>query len=232
MLVNRLLKDDIEEYFWDIPVTAIIGARQVGKSTLAKQLLKKYENVIYLDLEARADLQMLEDPLSFLTMNKSKIICIDEVQFKPELFNELRSFIDTHPKTKFVILGSSSPELLRESSDSLAGRVFYYELSPFLLPEISNITDIQTYQLRGGFPLSILAKDDKLAFLWLNNYIRTFLERDLRMFGYNIAPDTLHRFWEMLSHVNGQVLNYSQLANAMGLSQPTIKHYVDINTAP
>ncbi len=228
MIIKRLLREDIEAYFDDIPVTAIIGARQVGKSTMAQQLLKKYDNVVYLDLEKRTDAQMLEDPESFLTMNKSKIICIDEIQLVPDLFPELRGFIDENPDTKFVILGSSSPELLRQSSETLAGRIFYYELSPFLFPEVSNICNLQTYRLRGGFPLSLLAKDDKLAFLWLQNYIKTFLERDLRRFGFNIAPETIHRLWEMLAHLNGNVINYSSLANSMGLSQPTIKHYIDI----
>jgi len=150
------------------------------------------------------------------------------VVYLPNLFSELRSFIDNNPKTKFVILGSSSPELLRQSSESLAGRIFYYELSLFLLPEISKYSNLQSYTLRGGFPLSLLAKDDDLAFLWLSNYIITFLERDLRTFGFNIATETLHRLWEMLAHVNGQILNYSQLANSMGLTQPTIKHYIDV----
>jgi len=228
MIIDRLLRKDIEPYFNDIPITAIIGARQVGKSTLAKLLLKKYDSVIYLDLEKRTDVQMLEEPEQFLLMHKSKIICIDEIQLVPNLFFELRSFIDNNPDTKFVILGSSSPELLRQSSESLAGRIFFYELAPFLFQEVSNTCNIQTYILRGGFPLSILAKDDKLAFIWLQNYIKTFLERDLRQFGFNIAPETLHRLWEMLSHINGQIINYSSLANSMGLSQPTIKHYIDI----
>ncbi len=228
MIIDRLLFKDIKPHFDNIPVTAILGARQVGKSTLAKQLLKKYPNVIYLDMEKRSDVQMLAEPESFFAMNKSRIICIDEIQFMPGLFPEMRSFIDDNPKTKFLILGSSSPELLRQSSETLAGRIFYYELSPFLLTEIPKETDLRTYRLRGGFPLSLLAKDDKLSSLWLKNYVRTFLERDLRLFGFNIPPETIHRLWEMLAHYNGQVLNYSVLANSMGLSQPTIKHYIDI----
>lgn len=228
MIIDRFLKKDILKYFWDIPVTAIIGARQVGKSTLAKQIISNKDKAIYLDLETRADLQMLEDPIAFLSINKSKLICIDEIQFKPDLFKELRSFIDSNPDTKFLILGSSSPELMRQSSENLAGRIFYYELSAFLLPEIKNKISQETYLLRGGFPLSCLAKNDELAFLWLNNYIKTFLERDLRTFGFNIPPATLNRLWQMLAHINGQILNYSLLANSMGLSQPTVKHYVDV----
>lgn len=228
MIIDRILKKDITKYFWDIPVTAIIGARQVGKSTLAKQIISNQDNSIYLDLETRADLQMLDDPIAFLSNNKSKLICIDEIQFKPDLFKELRSFIDNNPDTKFLILGSSSPELMRQSSENLAGRIFYYELSAFLLPEIKNKITQETYLLRGGFPLSCLARNDELAFLWLNNYIKTFLERDLRTFGYNIPPVTLNRLWQMLAHINGQILNYSLLANSMGLSQPTVKHYIDV----
>ncbi len=124
MIIDRLLRKDIESYFNDVPVTAIIGARQVGKSTLAKLLLKKFDNVIYLDLEKQTDVQMLEEAEQFLLLNKSKIICIDEIQFAPNLFPELRSFIDDNPSTKFVILGSSSPELLRQSSETLAGRIY------------------------------------------------------------------------------------------------------------
>ena len=228
MIVDRLIHKEIELHFNDVPVTAIIGARQVGKSTLARQLLKKYKDVVYLDLEKSSDAQMLAEPESFLSMNKSSIICIDEIQLIPGLFPELRSFIDNNPQTKFVILGSSSPELMRQSSETLAGRIFYYELSPFLFHEVSDICSLQTYRLRGGFPLSILAKNDKLAFLWLRNFISTFLERDLRMFGFNIPPVTIRRLWEMLAHFNGQVLNYSLLANSLGHSQPTIKHYIDI----
>lgn len=228
MLIDRILKKDITKYFWDIPVTAIIGARQVGKSTLAKHIISNQDNAIYLDLETRADLQMLEDPIAFLSNNKSNLICIDEIQFKPDLFKELRSFIDNNPSTKFLILGSSSPELMRQSSENLAGRIFYYELSAFLYPEMKHQISQEKYLLRGGFPLSCLAKNDELAFLWLNNYIKTFLERDLRTFGYNIPPATLNRLWQMLAHINGQILNYSLLANSMGLSQPTVKQYIDV----
>jgi predicted AAA+ superfamily ATPase len=228
MILNRLIEKEIETYFNDIPVTAIIGARQVGKTTLAKQILRKNKNVVYLDLEKHTDVQMLKVPEMFFSMNKSKIICIDEIQLVPDLFREMRSFIDENKDTKFVVLGSSSPELLRKSSETLAGRIFYYELSPFLLPEIQKNCNFNTYLLRGGFPLSLLAKNDKLAFIWLKNYIKTFLERDLRQFGFNVAPETIHRLWEMLAHFNGQVLNYSTLANSMGLSQPTVKQYIDI----
>jgi predicted AAA+ superfamily ATPase len=228
MIVNRILKKEIDRYFNNIPITAIIGARQVGKSTLAKEILKTKRSIVYLDIEKQSDKQKLTDPEAFFLMNRSKIICIDEIQFMPNLLNELRSFVDNHQNTKFIILGSSSPELIRYTSETLAGRVFYYELSPFLWPEISSIVDFNTYRLRGGMPLSLLADEDNFAFIWLHNYIKTFLERDLRMFGYNIPPEALKRLWKMLAHLNGQVLNYSLLANSMGLSQPTVRRYIEI----
>ena len=228
MYLQRKLQDSILEHFNDIPITAIIGARQVGKSTLAKLLLKNKKDIIYLDLEIRTDKQLLEEPIQFFNINRSKIICIDEVQLLPGVFSEIRHFVDNNPKVKFLILGSSSPELLRQSSETLAGRIFYYELPPLLLSEIEGTAALETYWLRGGFPKSLLARNNRLSFVWLENYIKTFLERDLWLFGFNIPPNIMNRLWEMLAHINGQVLNYSQLANSMGVSQPTIKHYVSI----
>ncbi len=228
MYIKRIIEKRILKYFSNIPVTAITGARQVGKSTLAKQLLKGKNDVVYLDVEKPSDRQILENADMFFEMNSSKVICIDEIQLAPELFGQIRSFVDDNPKSKIIILGSSSPDLLRKTSETLAGRVFYYELSPFLFSEVSGLYSLQKYRLRGGLPLSLLSENDDLAFFWLENYIKTFLERDLRMFGFDIPPFTIRRLWEMLAHLNGQVLNYSQLANSMGISQPTVKRYVDI----
>jgi len=228
MPIKRLEEEVIKYHFNNIPVVAIIGARQVGKTTLAKSLIKNYKNTILLDLEKSSDRQIIKNTEKFLELNKGKIICIDEIQIMPEVFAEMRSFIDNNKDTKFIILGSSSPELLQNSAESLAGRIYYFELSAFLWQEIKAKTNMQTYRLRGGMPLSILAKTDKDAFIWLQNYIKTFLERDLRNFGFNIPPDTLRRLWQMLAHLNGQLLNTSQLGNSMGLSHTTIKHYVDI----
>lgn len=228
MIYPRKVTKQIKRSFNHIPVTAITGARQTGKSTLAKVLLNDKTDVVFIDLESLSDLSMLEDPEAFLNFNKTKIICIDEIQIKPELFSSIRYFVDQNPKSKLLILGSSSPDLIRQGSESLAGRIFYYELSTFLLNELDSNTKIETYRLRGGFPSSILAKDDAFAFEWLNNYIKTFLERDLLNFGYRIAPQTISRLWKMLAHYNGQVINYSIFANSLGVSQPTIKSYIDI----
>lgn len=228
MKIIRLLQSEIEKQQKNIPVIAIIGARQVGKSTLAKQLIANDKNVVFLDMELSSDRQLINETEAFLTLNKGKTICIDEIQMMPNLFTELRPFIDNNPDTKFIILGSSSPELMRQSSESLAGRIYYFELSPFIWKEIPKSVPIQTYRLLGGMPLSILAQNNEDAFIWINNYIKTFLERDLRNFGFDIAPDNIRRLWVMLAHINGQLLNYSLLGKSMGMSHTTIKHYIDI----
>ena len=212
----------------DIPVVGIIGARQVGKTTLAKSILSNFNDVIFLDLEKKSDRQIIENTEEFLNLNKGKVICIDEIQMMPTVLAEMRNFVDNNDDTKFIVLGSSSPDILRNASESLAGRIFYFELQSLLWKEIKNQKNMQRYRLLGGMPKSILAKNKELSFVWLHNYIRTFLERDLRNFGFNIPPDTLHRLWQMLAHLNGQVLNSSQLANSMGLTHSTIKNYIDI----
>ncbi len=207
---------------------AIIGARQVGKTTLVKTLIQKGKETIFLDLEKSSDRLVIAETENFLNLNKEKTICIDEIQMMPSLFSELRNFVDNNKDTQIIVLGSSSPDLLRNTSESLAGRIYYFELSPFLWKEVKTITNIQNYILVGGLPLSMLAKTTDESFMWLENFIRTFLERDLRNFGFNIAPDTLRRLWKMLAHNNGQILNSSQLGNAMGLSHTTINKYIDI----
>ena len=229
-MIDRTLKPIIVDAMDRIPVVAIVGARQVGKTTLAKSIISEIKDVLFLDLEKSSDLQMIDETEIFLELNKDKTICIDEVQIKPKLHAELRSFIDNNPNTRFIILGSSSPQLLRQSSESLAGRVYYFELSPFLWNEILDFTDMQTYRLIGGMPRSILSKNTNDAFQWIENYIKTFLERDLRSFGFNIPPERLRRFWQMLAHVNGQVINYSMLGNSLGVTHSTIKNYIDILT--
>ncbi len=228
MSIHRLEEETIKYFMPDIPVVGIIGARQVGKTTLAKSLLSNFNDVVFLDLEKKSDRQIIENTEDFLNLNKGKVICIDEIQMMPDVLAEMRNFVDNNNDTKFIVLGSSSPDILRNSSESLAGRIFYFELQSFLWQEIKNKTSMKDYHLLGGMPKSILAKKKELSFVWLKNYIRTFLERDLRNFGFNIPPDTLHRLWQMLAHLNGQILNSSQLANSLGLTHTTIKTYIDI----
>lgn len=211
------------------PVTAILGARQVGKTTLAKQLLRNIEPALYLDMEKPSDRNMLTDAESFFKINNHKTICLDEIQLIPDLFPVLRSVIDDDEyDITFLITGSASPDMLRQSSESLAGRIAYFELSPFLLEEISGKEKSEDYWLKGGFPLSLLTADNETSLNWRKNFILTFLERDLRNFGFNIPPETLNRLWKMIAHLNGQTLNYSQLSNSLGYSDTTIRKYIDI----
>lgn len=227
MIFSRTIEKDILHHIDKIAVTAIIGARQVGKSTLSKKILANYPNSIYLDLELEKNQRILTAPYLFFEQNKDKLICLDEIQFLPDVFKEMRGFIDEHPKTKFLVLGSSSPELLRQSSETLAGRIFYYELTPFLFTEIKEKVDLQQYWLKGGFPKSIL-NDAEFSSKWLSNYIKTYLERDIQQFGYNLPPENLKRLWIMIAHLNGQLLNYAQLSHSLGVSAPTVKNYIDI----
>ena len=228
MSIKRNLRKELLKYRDKIPVIAIIGARQVGKSTLAKSLMGKDEPAIYIDLEKASDRLLISDIEAFLILNKDKTIIIDEIQFVPEVFQEMRSFVDEYPDSKFLILGSSSPELLRQSSESLAGRVYYFELTAFLWNEIKEITTMPNYRLVGGLPRSILSKTPEDSFMWIQNFITTFLERDLRNFGFNIPPETLRRLWRMLAHLNGELLNVSKLGSSMGMSHTTISEYVAI----
>ncbi len=229
MFYKRQITINIEKSLNSNPVTAILGARQTGKTTLSKKLLSEYKSALYIDLEKPSDRVMLSEPERFFKINNNKIICLDEIQLFPDIFPVIRSIIDdSEYNIKFLIIGSASPDLLRQSSESLAGRIAYFELSPFLLSEISDKNSLENYWQKGGFPLSLLAADDELSNNWRKNFILTFLERDLRNFGFNIPPETLNRLWKMIAHLNGQTLNYSQLSNSMGYSDTTIRKYIDI----
>ncbi len=182
---------------------------------------------LYLDLERPSDLEKLNDAEWFLTSQKDKLICIDEIQRKPELFPLIRSLVDEWNRPGcFVVLGSASRDLLMQSSESLAGRIIYKRLTPFLWSELQDIS-IETYFERGGFPRSVLAASDKISFDWRTNFIATFLERDLLQW-VNFTPATMRRLWQMLAHVNGQTVNYSNLGNSLGVSNQTVKNYIDL----
>lgn len=182
---------------------------------------------LYLDLERPSDLEKLNDAEWFLSNQKDKLICIDEIQRKPELFPLLRSLVDEWNKPScFVVLGSASRDLLMQSSESLAGRIIYKQLTPLLWSELPDIP-IEKYFERGGFPRSMLAISDRVSFEWLNSFIATFLERDLLQW-VNFTPATMRRLWQMLAHVNGQTVNYSTLGNSLGVSNQTVKNYIDL----
>ena len=210
------------------PAVALLGARQVGKSTLAKQLLKQYPNSIYLDLEKPSDISKLTNPEAFFTTFNQSLICLDEVQRTPEIFPILRSIIDQSKRhAQFLILGSASRDLIKQSSESLAGRLSYIEITPFSYAEILE-TNLQKHWVRGGYPRSLLANDDEISYQWREDYIRTFLERDIPQLGFQIPAATMNRLWQMLAHNQGQILNTSKLAGSMGVSSHTIRKYIDL----
>lgn len=231
--IVRKMEKEITEGLNHFPATAILGPRQCGKSSLARHLLRKYKDSIYIDAEKPSDLKKLTEPELFFALHKDKLICIDEIQRIPEIFSVLRSIIDEQKRNgQFMLLGSASPELLKQTSESLAGRIAYYELSPFLLNEISKPrtakNNLMRYWLRGGFPRSFLAQNDNISMTWRKNFIRTFLEKDIPQLGFNIPSATMHRLWTMCAHHHGQTLNYSQLGSALGLSHTTIRGYLEL----
>ncbi|MEK6776608.1 MAG: ATP-binding protein [bacterium] len=205
------------------PVTAVLGARQCGKTTLARGLAADH----YFDLENPRDLARLETPQLALE-SLSGLIVIDEVQRQPDLFPLLRHLVDTHSDQRYLVLGSASRDLIRQSSETLAGRIGYYHLGGFMPQDIDNARRLW---LRGGFPRAYLAKRDEDAFAWLEQYIATFMERDIPQLGISIPARTLRRFWTMLSHYHGQVINYSELARSFGISDMTVRKYVDLLSA-
>lgn len=172
---------------------------------------------------------MLEDPENFFRVFNNRIICLDEIQLVPDIFPVMRSIIDDEEfDIKFLITGSASPHLLRQSSETLAGRITYFYLTPITLNEVDDTISLDRFVLRGGFPLSLLSEDDQDSFRWREGFILTYLERDLRQFGFNIPPETLRRLWKLIAHTNGQVLNYSQFSTTMGISDMTVRKYVSI----
>ncbi|MCP4674334.1 MAG: ATP-binding protein [Deltaproteobacteria bacterium] len=168
-------------------------------------------------------------PELFFDRYRDRLICLDEIQKLPELFTALRSEIDRDRRPgRFLILGSASRDLIRQTNESLAGRIAYLDLTPFLLWEVDRLTDWQTHWLRGGFPDSLLADDDQDSFDWRQDFIRTFLERDIPSFGFSIPAPTMERLWRLLAHYHGGVINFSKLANAADISVPTLKRHLAI----
>lgn len=229
MYITRSITVSICEKLENFPAVAILGPRQCGKSTLAKHIISQYSNSLYLDLENPAVLEKLNNPLIFFKANKEKLICLDEIQRTPQLFSTLRSIIDNNNRnSQFLILGSASPDLIKQSSESLAGRIIYHELTPFTYSEIKDFTSLQNYWLKGGFPRSLLARGNTESQDWLQSFIQTFLERDIPQLGYKIPPNTIRRLWQMTAHNHGQTLNSSKLSESLGVSNVTVRKYIDI----
>jgi uncharacterized protein len=212
------------------PAVALLGPRQVGKTTLAQAVAAQHPGALLLDMERASDRAAVAQPELFFPAHRGRLVVLDEVQRMPELFAALRPEIDADRRAgRFLLLGSASGELLRQSSESLAGRVSYLELTPFLADETPpGLAALQKLWLRGGYPLSYLAKDDDASFQWRQDFLLTFLQRDLPGLGVRTPADTLRRFWTMLAHLQGQLFNASQLGLSLGgASHTTAARYLD-----
>jgi uncharacterized protein len=230
MMIKRIAQTLVEHRLSTNPGVALLGPRQVGKTTLAQAVAVQRPGTLLLDMERESDRAALAQPELFFPAHRNRLIVIDEVQQVPQLFVALRPEIDAHRRNgRFLLLGSASGELLRQSGESLAGRLAYVELRPFLVAEVApELTVIQSLWLRGGFPLSHLAPDDQTAYDWREDFIRTFLQRDLPGMGVRVPAETLRRFWTMLAHLQGRLFNASQLGLALGgASHTTATRYLD-----
>lgn len=212
------------------PAVALLGPRQVGKTTLAREIAQARGPALFLDLELEADRQTLRRPDLFLPAYRDCLVVLDEVQWVPELFTALRPEIDADRRAgRFLLLGSAAAGLLRQSAESLAGRIAYQELTPFLATEVEpDLATLQRLWQRGGFPLSYLATQDAASLRWRQAFLRTLMQRDLPALGIRVAAETLRRFMTMLAHLQGQLLNGAQLGQALGgLSHTTVARYID-----
>lgn len=212
------------------PAVGLIGARQVGKTTLAGMIAEQTGGqAAYLDLERPSDLDKLAEPELYLRPHANRLVILDEIHRRPNLFPVLRSLIDEDRRNgRFLILGSASPDLMRQSSESLAGRIAYHELTPFNLLEVDRDRDLTALWTRGGFPESYLAETDDASFRWRDAFIQTHLERDMPSLGIRVSPTALRRFWQMVAHCHAQLWNGNQIASSLGVSAPTVRHYLDI----
>lgn len=239
-MIHRVLQDQLQKALQTMPVVALLGPRQVGKTTLALLVAEKTsKNTTYLDLESDADFNKLTDAEAFLKRFDNKILIIDEVQRKPDLFRVLRGIVDERKRKgeragHFLLLGSASRDLLQQSSETLAGRIRYLELTPFTATELAqhqgNKFELEKHWLNGGFPDSYLASSNEESWNWRSDFISTYMERDLPLMGVGIASAQLKRFWKMLTHYNGNQVNLSELGRSLELSHTTIKNHLDVLT--
>ena len=234
MLINRKTYSRLKKALARQAAVALIGPRQVGKTTLALEVGQAF-GAIYLDLEASADRNKLLDPALFLSQYQDRLVILDEIHRMPELFPTLRGLIDQarragNPTGRYLILGSAAMDLLQQASESLAGRIEYVYLPPLHVAEVAAYEENYYHKLwlRGGFPGSYLAHSDQDSLVFRRNFIRTYLERDIPQFGFRIPAATLERFWTMLAHTQGSLLNASRLAASLAVSVPTISKYVDL----
>ncbi len=219
------LLEQIQFAFKVTPVCGLIGPRQCGKTTMAKEIAAQYPGNVHLfDLEDERDYNKMQEPLLVLE-NLEGLIIIDEIHHVPHLFQSLRVLVDQKKNRKFLVLGSASQDLLKQTSESLTGRITFVEMMPFYLQEIGSE---EQFQIRGGFPLSYLAQSDTISAAWRKGYIKTFLERDIPALGFQLSPQKLRRFWTMLAHYHGQIFNASEIGTSLGINYKTSQHYLDI----
>ena len=232
-MIERRIKQQVREALDLQAAVAVIGPRQVGKTTLAYEVAEE-RDALYLDLEDRNDREKLSDPGLFLEQYEDKLVVLDEIYYTPELFQTLRGIIDKGRRKgkrtgRFLILGSASIDLLRQSGESLAGRIEYVDMHPLDITEVGTADNaMNQLWIRGGFPDSYLAKNDEYSFKLRKDFIRTYLERDVPKFGPRIPAATLESLWTMLSHGQGSLLNASNLASALSISAPTVRTYINL----
>jgi predicted AAA+ superfamily ATPase len=240
-MIPRDLEHHLTSALANVPVVALVGPRQVGKTTLAFQIAERGfdKKTSYLDLELDTDLSKLDDPESYLRRFEHQLLIIDEVQRKPDLFRILRGLVDIRKRTgenagQFLLLGSASRELLQHSSETLAGRIRYLELSPFSAMEVYKTDPLafnpEKLWFRGGFPNSYLAETDNESWEWRNDFISSYVERDIPLMGPQIPATRMKKFWTMLAHYHGQQVVFSDLGKSLEVSHTTIKSYLDILT--
>lgn len=225
MIKRQQIIDEITFAFKVTPVCGLVGPRQCGKTTTAKEIASHYHGPVHhFDLEDERDQNKMQEPLLVLE-NLEGLIIIDEIHHAPNLFKTLRVLVDQKRNRKFLVLGSASQELLKQTSESLAGRITFVEMSPFHLKEINSAEFLHT---RGGFPLSFLAESEDISVAWRRGYIKTFLERDIPSLGIQLTPQNLRKFWTMLAHYHGQIFNASEIGTSLGINYKTSQNYLDI----
>ena len=235
MMINRQFESTLRQTLLQVPAVVLLGPRQVGKTTLARTLAKDWPGgAVYLDLERPADRLRLDDADTYLRAQQGKLVILDEIHRAPGVFEILRGIIDDNRQAgirsgQFLLLGSAALDLMRQSSETLAGRVAYIDLAPLSIGDATaaGIAD-STLWLRGGFPDSLLAADDTRSLNWRRDFIRSYLERDVPMFAPRLPAETIGRLWTMLAHNQGSVLNQARIASALGVANPTIDRYIDL----
>ena len=230
-MFSRKLQHFVDQALRRSPAVVLLGPRQVGKTTLARQIAQTHPDTLFMDLERESDRAAVARPELFFPPLRQRLVVLDEVQTLPDLFRALRPEIDADRRNgRFLLLGSASGPLLQQSSESLAGRASYAELTPFLASEVAHdLGGLQNLWQRGGFPLSHLAASDALSWAWRQDFLRTFLHRDMPALGVRVPAETMRRFWTMLAHLQGQPLNASQLGLALGgASHTTVARHLDV----